>query len=452
VIDPWDVLNAHGADAFRWFLYTASPPGQERRFSVDLVGEVMRNFTLTLWNIYSFFVTYANLDGWSPAAKAEQKDVEIDEYSALDTWMLSELHTLLRDVTRSLETYDVPGATRPIQNFVDILSKWYLRRSRRRFWKSESDADKKAAYAALYEALVTLSKLLAPTMPFMAEELYQNLVRSVDPSSPESVHLAPWPEFDPSRINEELNQGMQLVMKLASLGHSAREQAGIKVRQPLSEAAFSITNAGEARYLEGFADLLEDELNVKYVRPLGSAGEAVSFTLNPLPKQLGQKYKSRLPAVRQAILDLNPEEAADLLMDGKPVTVSLDGEQLEILPSEVEVRREARAGLTVASDGAYLCALKIDLTPELVNEGLAREFVRRVQEARKQANLDIADRVYLYLEATPGLAAAVQAHQAYIMGETLALGLDFTLPPDFATRTQASFDGESVTFGILKAV
>ncbi len=175
----------------RWYLYTASPPGQERRFSADLVGEVVRNFTLTLWNTYSFFVTYANLDGWTP-----RPERQTPEYSPLDRWLRSALHTLVRDVTEALETYDVLGATRPIEAFVDQLSNWYLRRSRRRFWKSESDADKQAAYATLYEALVTLSKLLAPTMPFLAEELYQNLVRTMDADAPVSVHLADWPEFD----------------------------------------------------------------------------------------------------------------------------------------------------------------------------------------------------------------------------------------------------------------
>ena len=190
VVDPWDVLNEHGADAFRWYLYTASPPGQERRFSVDLVGEVVRNFTLTLWNVYSFFVTYANLDQWQPASVIETGIA----YNDLDRWLHSELHTLVRDVTEALENYDVTAATRPIQGFVDNLSKWYLRRSRRRFWKSESDADKNAAYATLYETLVTLSKLLAPTMPFMAEELYLNLVYSTDETLPESVHLADWPD------------------------------------------------------------------------------------------------------------------------------------------------------------------------------------------------------------------------------------------------------------------
>ncbi|TLN08738.1 isoleucine--tRNA ligase, partial [bacterium] len=191
VVSPWEVIEKNGADAMRWYLYTASPPGQERRFSSELVAEVLRNFTLTLWNTYSFFVTYANLDGWKPG----NGNAEI-EYSPLDHWLRSSLHTLVRDVTTALENYDVVGATRPIESFVDQLSNWYLRRSRRRFWKSESDADKKAAYATLYEALLTLSKLLAPTMRFMAEELYQNLVRSGNQDAPESVHLCDWPKYD----------------------------------------------------------------------------------------------------------------------------------------------------------------------------------------------------------------------------------------------------------------
>ena len=233
VVNPWDVLNEHGADAMRWYLYTASPPGQERRFSPELVSEVLRNFTLTLWNTYSFFVTYANLDKWAP-----EKNKEID-YSDLDLWLLAELNKLTRNVTEALENYDVLGATRPIEGFVDNLSNWYLRRSRRRFWKSESDDDKYAAYATLYEALVTVSKLLAPTMPFIAEEMYSNLVRTVDPSAPISIHTSTWPTFDESLINQEMIDDMNLVMKLVSLGHAARNQSGIKVRQPLQEAAFT---------------------------------------------------------------------------------------------------------------------------------------------------------------------------------------------------------------------
>ena len=319
IVDPWDVINQHGADAMRWYLYTATPPGQERRFSSDLVGEVVSNFTLTLWNTYSFFVTYANLDGWKPATG------EAVEYSSLDRWLLSALHALVRDVTEAMETYDVSGATRPIETFVDQLSNWYLRRSRRRFWKSESDADKQAAYATLYEALVTVSKLLAPTMPFMAEELYQNLVRMADETAPISVHLAEWPDYDTARIDESLNREMALVMKLASLGHAARNKANRKVRQPLAEVAFAVGSLDELAVPERYADLLEDELNVKHVRMLSAAAEAVSFALNPLPKQLGQKYGGRFPGIRQALLALDATPAAQKLLAGESVEV--DGER-----------------------------------------------------------------------------------------------------------------------------
>jgi len=449
VVDPWDVLNEHGADAFRWYLYTASPPGQERRFSVDLVGEVVRNFTLTLWNIYSFFVTYANLDQWQPAFTGESDIV----YNDLDRWLRSELHTLVREVTEALENYDVTAATRPIQSFIDNLSKWYLRRSRRRFWKSESDADKSAAYATLYEALVTLSKLLAPTMPFLADELYLNLVYSTDDSLPESVHLSDWPEFEDDLIDETVNRDMKLIMTLASLGHSARNQAAIKVRQPLAEVAFSVSSQDEVRALDNYTDLLADELNVKQVRALGSAGEAVAYNIKPLPKQLGQKYKSLFPKVSAAIRGLQAQEAetaALTLLSGKSIQVSVEGINLDIQPDEVEVHAEARSGLVVASEGAYLAALKTELTPELVREGLAREFVRRVQDLRKQAGFDIADRIHLYAEATPGLEHATQEHRQYIMGETLALEFHQKTPPEKAVTITVTFDGEKATIGVLK--
>ena len=448
VIDPWDVINEHGADAFRWYLYTASPPGQERRFSVELVGEVMRSFTLTLWNVYSFFVTYAQLDGWQPAAGNGQV---VESENDLDRWLLSELNALVRDVTTAFDNYDVLGATRPIQTFVDTLSKWYLRRSRRRFWKSESDADKDTAYATLYTALSTLSKLLAPTMPFLSEELYQNLVCSTDREAPESVHLADWPSYDEALIDETLNTDMRLVMRLASLGHSARNQAAIKVRQPLAEAAFSVGSLKETRALDEYADLLGDELNVKKVSALSSAGEAVAYSLNPLPKQLGGKYKSQFPAIRAAILALDAGETAQALLSGESISVSVEGETFEILPDEVEVRAEARSGLVVASEGAYLAALKTDLTPELLREGLAREFVRRVQDLRKQADFDIADRIYIYVSASATLMDAIQEHQAYIMGETLTLELKYGKSPEGAASGDFEFDGEQAEVGLEKA-
>jgi len=444
VVSPWEVIDKNGADAMRWYLYTASPPGQERRFSSDLVAEVLRNFTLTLWNTYSFFVTYANLDGWMPDSKI------VPEYSSLDLWLLSALNTLVRDVTEALETYDVLGATRPIQGFVDQLSNWYLRRSRRRFWKSESDGDKFAAYATLFEALKTVSKLLGPTMPFIAEAIHQNLVRSVDINAVVSVHLEKWPEYNPALINESINKEMALIMKLASIGHAARNRANRKVRQPLAEAAFSVVNAEEKTTVLKYAEILEDELNVKKVRVLDAATEAVSYEVKPLPKQLGQKYGGKFPAIRTEVLRLDAEMAAKSFLDNKVVNVIVDGTQYEILPEEVEVKSMAKEGYAVASEGAYLVALVTELSPDLEKEGLAREFVRRVQDLRKTADFDIADRIRLYYAASPKLNQAVKDFADYIKGETLTLDLKQELPGPNIVQTTTDFDGETLTIGVTK--
>lgn len=445
VVEPWDVIDQHGADALRWYLYTASPPGQERRFSEDLVGDVIRTFTLTLWNTYAFFVTYANLDQWTPSQ--EIKPV----YSDLDRWLLSSLHALVRDVTAAFESYDVLSATRPIEKFVDNLSNWYLRRSRRRYWKTESDSDKAAAYATLYEALKTLTFLIAPTMPFLAEHLYQNLVLSVDKNAPESVHLADWPGYDPELIDEKLNREMAIVMKLASLGHAARNSENIKVRQPLSEAAFVVGNAEDQNVVSDYADLLMDELNVKAVTVLGSASEAVTFTLNPLPKQLGQRFKGLYPAVRQALLELPADQSARCLLDGEPLKINVETKTYEITADEVEVRAESKEGYAVASEGAHLSALVTDLSEELIFEGLVREFVRRVQSLRKDAGLDIADRIHLYFTASEQLSQAIQSFKKYIQDETLALEMTAGKIPEGLPLLQDEFDGETVRIAIEKA-
>ena len=460
-IDPWEIFNMYGADAFRWYLYTSGAPGQDRRFSPDQVEEAVRNFILPLWNVYSFFVTYAILDDWMPDS-ALSTDSHLEEtqssvqptqpvYNNLDRWILSELHTLVRDVTVALETYDVADATRPIQSFIDILSKWYLRRSRRRFWKSEADADKNAAYTTLYEVLVKTCKLLAPFMPFLAEDLYKNLVCNVDPEAPESIHLSDWPSFDSGTILEEINDEMRMVIKLASLGHAARNKASIKVRQPLLETAFFLGDKTARETLEKYSHLLADELNVKQVRLLDSASEVVSYQLNPLPQQLGQKYQARYPIIREALLDLDAEEFAPNLLDGEPLFINVEGEQLEILPTEVELRANALSGFVVATEGAYLAALKTELTPALFQEGLVRELVRRVQELRKQGGFDIADRIHIYILATDGLLEAVNTHREYIMNETLAVEIREGEIPEDATTTSVKFSGESAQIGVSKA-
>ena len=443
IVQPWDVLNVHGADALRWYLYTASPPGQERRFSADLVGDVIRSFTLTLWNVYSFFVTYANLD--NPQALTVTAPT-----NDLDRWLLSELNVLVRDVTQAYETYDVLNATRPVEKFVEQLSTWYVRRSRRRFWKNDSGADKQAAYSTLYTALTTIAKLLAPAMPFLAEELYQNLVRSVDETAPESVHLADWPETMEEFIDETLNREMQLIMRLVSLGHSARQKANRKVRQPLASAAFSVSTPAERKAVSTYAEVIADELNVKQVRLLDASTEALAHTAKPLPKQLGQKYGNKYPAIQKAILAMNAEEVAKTLHSGRALVVEAGGETYNILADEVEVKAMAKEGFAVAEEGAYVAALVTDLTPELAQEGLAREFVRRVQDLRKAAELDVADRIEMFIEATAGLRSAIEAHKDYITSETLTSNLSFAMPPEKSSIVEDEFEGEKVKIGVRK--
>jgi isoleucyl-tRNA synthetase len=466
--EPWDTISQYGADALRWSLYTAGPPGQERHFSTGQVEVAVRNCSLVLWNVYRFFTIYANIDGWEPsssetggyqaAGPAHPEGPAAERSNPLDRWLLSELHTLIRDATTAFETYNIPGVALPIQAFIERLSRWYVRRSRRRFWGpalSPSDPNKPAgekenAYRTLYETLVTLSKLLAPVMPFLAEELYQNLVRSWNENAPESVHLTDWPLVDSSLIDGGLNEDMSLVLKLASLGHAAREKAGIKVRQPLAEIAFSAGSQAEVRIIERYASLLADELNVKQVRVLGSDGEIVVYSIRPLPERLGQRYKNLFPKISAAIQDLDVEGTARAVLEGIHLFAGVEGQAYEILPEDVEVRIEARSEEVVASDGAHLAALKTELTPDLIKEGLTRQFVRHVQVLRKQAGMDIAGRIHLYVEASPALAEAITVFRERIMEETLAVSLSSGKPPESAATAQVPFDGQQATISIRK--
>jgi isoleucyl-tRNA synthetase len=337
---------------------------------------------------------------------------------------------------------------------IDEVSNWYLRRSRRRYWaragaSRASDADKNAAYATLHEVLTTLIRLLAPFTPFVTEAMYQNLVRSVDPQAPASVHHCLWPRPAPKKVDRKLSAEMALVMRLASLGHAARNKANRKLRQPLSEAAFAVGRAEEGAVLSRYADLLADELNVKRVRLLDAASEAVDFRLNPYPRQLGQKFGSRFPAVREAILALDPQEAGGRLLAGQPLQIDVGGEPVEILPEEVEVRIEAHAGFEAVADGPYVAALKTEITPELHAEGLAREFVRRVQEQRKASGLEIADRIHLAYRASPALRHALETYRAYVKGELLAREVDADGRGEGEFQDY-SFDGESARVWLRK--
>ena len=287
-------------------------------------------------------------------------------------------------------------------------------------------------------------------MPFMSDELYQNLVISLDPQAPNSVHLAEWPTFDVSLIDDSLNAEMDLVMRLASLGHGARNKANRKVRQPLAEVAFSLGNAEEKKVVSKYADLLADELNVKSVRTLDASGEAVSYSLNPLPKQFGQKYGKLFPAIRTALMGVPADQAANTLLQGLALPVEVENNVYDILPEEVEVRAQAKSGYAVASEGAYLAALVTDLTPELVKEGLAREFVRRVQDLRKSREFEISDRIHLTYAASPLLSRAIESNSEYIKNETLCLSMK-SQSLSGESWFQDEFDGETIALTIEKA-
>ncbi|HEX3051376.1 MAG TPA: class I tRNA ligase family protein, partial [Aggregatilineaceae bacterium] len=447
IVAPWSVLDKYGADAFRWYMYTATPPGEPRRFSVELVGDVVRSFYLTLWNVYSFFVTYANIDGFDP----QSKPVPIAQRDELDRWILSELHALNRTVTQGYENYSVLDATRPIETFVDNLSNWYLRRSRRRFWKSESDSDKQSAYQTLYECLVTVAKLLAPSMPFLSEALYRNLVASVDPSAPESVHLAMWPAYDEALINQQVMDNMRLAQKLVQLGLAARNvpEPPLKVRQPLAEAIVVVRNPAEQAVVRALADIIADELNVKAVRLADSGSDMASYSLNPLPMVLGRALRGDFPKVQKALREGDPADIArwaKALMAGENITVDVDGKSFTITPEQCEVHQAGAAGYVLAEEFGYVVALSTDMTPELVHEGLAREFVRRVQMLRKDADFDISDRITITYDATDRLREAVHNFGDYIRRETLADHL--TESVNGGHSGQFEFDGETVTIAV----
>jgi len=446
VVSPWEVLDAHGADAFRWYLFTAGQPGEPRRFSKDLVGEVVSKFWLTLWNTYSFFVTYANIDGWTPAAAAPP----VAERDELDRYILAELHQLVKQVTEAYETYNVPGATRPIEEFVTTLSNWYVRLSRRRFWKSESDADKQAAYATLYECLTTVAQLIAPATPFVSEALYRNLVAELQSDLPPSVHLSRWPDYNPVLIDKGLIDEMRLVERLVSLGRAARETVKMGVRQPLAEAAFVVREKSEIATLERMAGLIAAELNVKAVRLL----DEPTYTLNPLPQVLGRKFGKSFPKVQKTLREGTQADVqawAKQLLAGETVSVSVDGETYAVNGEEVQVLMKAAEGYTSAEEAGYMAVIDTRLNEALINEGLAREVVRRVQSMRRDADFNIADKIVTRYVASDRLANAISQFADYIQAETLTKSLEAIEPEDGFHREDFALDGEMLALGVKRA-
>jgi isoleucyl-tRNA synthetase len=430
-IDFNEGVDTIGADVTRW-MFCAHPPDRNLPFGYSLADQTRRTILNTLWNVYSFFCGYANIDKWTP-----DPDFSATSEMPLDTWIYNRLHETVETVTAAMGEFSGSRATASIASFIDDLSNWYVRRSRRRFWQSKDSADKALAMGTLHYVLVTLVKLMAPLVPFVTEEMYQNLVRSHDEAAPESVHHCLWPTVPSTPVDRDLLDDMAFVRRLASLGHNARGQAKIKVRQPLSRADVF----GSDRTLPpALATLLADELNVKDVAFCTDLERVFRHKIVPDIAYWGRRLKSRLPDLRSALEYRDTDRAADRLLSGQDVALTLDdGTDVILTPENCSVSREPRDGYAVSvMDGQLLVALDTTVDRDLRLEGLARDFVRRVQTLRKDLGLRIDDRIHTIWAADGSLPDAIAAHAEYIKSETLSLTLE---PGDPSVRSAREFSG-----------
>ena len=408
VVAPWDVIERHGADAFRWYYFTSKHPWDGYRFSVETVGESVRLFMNTLWSTYRFLVLYAEANGIEDASAPR------DDLTDLDRWALSRVQSATEIAIERLDDYDTTSAGRAVAEVVEDLSNWYVRRSRRRFWDGDP-----VAFHTLWRCLVEVSKLLAPLIPFVTDEIYDNL----DGSEP-SVHLCDYPEPDPALRDPELEADMQVARDAIELGRAARAQAKLKVRQPLAEAVVAATGRERAA-IERFEPLILEELNVKRVRLVSEADELGRFELKPNYRALGPRFGKQMPQVAAAVAALDAPSAAATLRSGGSVGIAIDGHEHPLSGDDVQLVMQPLEGYRVERSGTHAVALNLELDEGLRGEGIARDVVHAVQAARKDAGLDVVDRISLTLEGDAAILDAVRAHEQYVAGETLATSVAY---------------------------
>ncbi len=445
VIDPWDVLDRQGADALRWYLLTSGSPWAERRVGMEILDEVVRQFLLTMWNVYAFFVLYANASRFDPA----DHGLAPSERPVLDRWVLSRLAQTVAAAREGLDAYDATGAGRRIASFVEDLSNWYVRLARRRFWDpgGEMGPDTIAAFLTLYECLVTLAQLLAPFTPFVSEQLWRNLAAGRG-AAPDSVHLSDYPHPEGGVADPLLEEAMRVARDVVELGRRIRTETKVRVRQPLAAAV--VHAPGDREVLRALLPLIADELNVKAVEFAESADRFGSWRAKPDFRALGPRLGSQVKEV-SAALAADDGTAAAVLASGQSVTIGTASGDVALHPSDVELIQETLEGWGLASDGRLTVALELELTDELRREGLARELVRLVQDARKAAGLHVTDRIALGIEATGDAQEAVRAHRDFIAAETLATSLAEGALPD-ATHVQGTeIEGVPVAVALRRA-
>jgi isoleucyl-tRNA synthetase len=432
VVEPLPAFDKFGADSVRWYMFTGSEPGDTKRFSERLIAEAQRGFINTLWNVYSFFVLYANLD--NPDLSTAPPLLERPE---IDRWLISRLEGLTQTVTDALNNYDARKGGKALEAFVDELSNWYVRRNRRRFWTQDGAVDS-SAYATLYEALVTVTKLAAPFTPFLAESLYQNLVCGVDSSAPESVHLCDFPKFNQSRFDAQLVSEMQVVIRTVDLGRAARGQANLKLRQPLQEVMLRARENADNLALERFSSTIAEELNVKTVKLLEEDTTLISYNLKPNLPTLGRKYGKNIPAIRTALQNSDSSKIVAHVNKGDNFTLETDDGAFELEPADVLVDAKSPEGFAAVEQDGLLVAFTTTLSQDLILEGLARDLLRAVQQARKDSGLEVSNRITLRLNLSGDTLEAAKAWEATLREDTLCDSLEYAtpLPTDFVVSLE----------------
>ena len=439
-VDPFDALNKYGADAIRWYFYINSAPWLPNRFHGKAVVEGQRKFMSTLWNTYAFFVLYANIDNFD----ATKYTLNYDKLPVMDKWLLSKLNTMVKTVDADLDSYKIPEAARALQEFVDDMSNWYVRRSRERFWAKGMEQDKINAYMTLYTALVTVAKAAAPMIPFMTEDIYQNLVRSIDADAPESIHLCDYPEVNEAWIDKDLEANMEELLEIVVLGRACRNTANIKNRQPIGTMYVKAEKAMDKFY----TDIIADELNVKEVKFADDVESFISYSFKPQLRTVGPKYGKLLNGIRTALSEIDGTAAMKELRDNGVLVLDIDGNRVELAEEDLLIETAQSEGYVTETDGETSVVLDTNLTPELIQEGFVREIISKVQTMRKEAGFEVMDKIIVYAKDNDKIMDIMKANQDEIKREVLAENIILGEAEGYIKEW--NINKEAVTLGVSK--
>ena len=439
-VDPMEALQTYGADAIRWYFYTNSAPWLPNKFHGKVVTEGQRKFMGTLWNTYAFYILYADIDNFDPS----QHKIEYDKLSVMDKWVLSKMNTMIKLADENLANYRIPEAAKAMQEFVDDLSNWYVRRGRERYWAQGMSQDKINAYMTLYTAIVTLCKVAAPMVPFITEEIYQNMVRSVDKTAEESIHLCLYPEVDEKMIDKKLESDMDEVLDIVVLGRSARNGSNLKNRQPLSVMYVSADHVLDSYY----TDIIRDELNVKDVKFADDVSDFVDYKFKPQLKTLGPKFGKNLGEIRNNLTELDGHKAMAELESTGFLKMTISTGEITLAKEDLLIETQQKDGFFTLTEGGVTVALDTTLTDELIEEGFVREITSKIQTMRKDSGFEVMDHITVYLSGNDKLAKLVEKNSDQISKDVLAQEIKYGENAD--NSKEWDINGEKITLGVTK--